>query len=74
MAQCADGRPAFLADVDHVLGQRADNAVPAGVNPPDLVGMTARGLDQAAGGCIDDGGYAAGLCIKRVLLGHNAPG
>jgi hypothetical protein len=60
----------FLAGVDQVFGQRADDAVAAGVDGADLVGMLAGGLDDAAGGGVDDGGDAAGLRIERILDGH----
>jgi hypothetical protein len=73
MAQSTDGRSAFLADVDHILGQRADDAVPAGINPADFVGVTACGFDQATGGRIDDCGYPAGLCVEGVFLAHKTP-
>jgi hypothetical protein len=70
-AQGGDGRVAFLAGVDEVLGQGADDAVAAGVDLADHVGMLARGFDDAAGGSVDDGGDAAGLGVERILfLGH----
>src|SRR5258708_35739139 len=42
VTQAADGGPAFLADIDHILGQRADDAVPAGIDFADFVGMATR--------------------------------
>ena len=55
-----------LLTVDQILGQRADDAVAAGIDLADLRAVLAGGLDDAAGGGIDDGGHAAGLGIKRV--------
>ena len=71
VAQGPDGGGALLAGVDHILGQGADDAVPAGVYLAYLVTVPARGFDQAAGRGIDDGGHSAGLCIERVL--HESP-
>jgi hypothetical protein len=69
--QRGDGRVRFLAGIDQLLGQRADDAIAAGVDLADDIGMLARGLDDAAGGGVDDGGDAAGLSVKGILFpGH----
>ena len=69
--QCRDLARRFPAGVDQVFGQRADDAVPAGVDVADPALVLARGLNDAAGGGIDDGGDAAGLGVKGIhLLGH----
>src|SRR6202035_2740455 len=70
VAQGADGGAALLAGVDQVLGQGADDAVPAGINFADSAAMAARGFYQAAGGSIDDGGHSARLCVESV---HGIP-
>ena len=66
MSQGADGGGRFLGRVDQILGQRADDAVPARVHLADLVLVLAAGLDDPAGGGIDDSGNATGLGIERV--------
>ena len=70
VAQGPDGRRALLAGVDQVLGQRADDAVAAGIDLADPVAVLAGRFDQAAGGGIDDGGYPAGLCIEGIFRGR----
>ncbi len=45
VAQRGDGGGGFLAGVDQVFGQRADDAVAAGVDLADLVRVLARGFD-----------------------------
>ena len=73
MAQGADRRRGFLAGVDQVFGQGADDAVPACIHLGDTVLVLAAGLDDAAGGGVDDGGDAAGLGVEGVagLGGHS---
>ena len=66
--QRRDRRGGFLAGVDQLLGQRADDAVAAGVDLADLVLVRPRGLDHPAGRGVDDGGHTARLCVERVLL------
>ncbi len=56
--------------VDQVLGQRADDAVAAGVDLADAVLVLARRLDDAGGARVDDGGHAAGLGVEGVASGH----
>ncbi len=73
VAQGGDVLRGLLVGVDQVLGQRADDAVAAGIDIADLVRVLARGLDDAAGGGVDDGGDTAGLGVKGVLCGHNFP-
>ena len=68
--QCGDRLVGLFRGVDQVLGQRADDAVLAGQYVLDLVAVLAAGLDDAAGGRVDDGGHAAGLGVESVLLGH----
>ena len=60
---------ALLAGVDQVLGERADDAVASGIDLADLAAVLAGGLDHPAGGCVDDGGHAAGLGVEGVLGG-----
>ena len=70
MAQRPDRRRTLLAGIDHVLGERADDAVPSRINLADPVAVLAGRFDQSAGGCVDDGGDPAGLGIKGVLWSH----
>jgi hypothetical protein len=56
--------------VDQILGQRADDAVASGIDLADPRLVLARGLDDAGGACVDDGGDAARLGVERVALGH----
>ena len=71
MAQRSDGFGGFLAGVDQIFGQCADDAIAPCIYLTDLVFVFACGLDHAAGGSIDDGCDAAGLSIKRVFSGHS---
>ena len=59
----------FATGVDKVFGQGANDAVSTGVHLCDLF-MLACGFDNAAGRGVDDGGDAAGLCVKCVLADH----
>ena len=70
VAQGADRRGGLLAGVDHVLGERADDAVPSRIELADLAAVLAGGLDDPAGGCIDDGGNSAGLGVEGVFWGR----
>ncbi len=72
MAQALDGGQGLLTGVDHILGQSADDAVPAGICLADLAAVPARRFDHATGRGIDDGGDSAGLGIERIL--HETPG
>ncbi len=65
--QSPDRCGAFAGEIDEVLGERADDSVPAGVKLAYVPRMLHRGLDYAAGRCIDDGGNTAGLSVERVL-------
>ena len=56
VAQALQDRRAFLVDVDQVLGQRADDAVPPCIELADLAGVLFRGVDDAGRRGIDDGG------------------
>jgi hypothetical protein len=60
-------RAVFLAQIEQFLAQRADDAVArrVGLDP-----VLAASLDDRAGGRIDDGGDAAGLCIQQIALAH----
>ena len=73
MTQGGDGRGRLLTGVDQILGKGADDAVAAGIDVGDLVGMLTGGLDDAAGGGIDHGGDATGLGIEGILRGHGFP-
>jgi hypothetical protein len=58
VAQAGDIRVGFEAGVDQVFGQGADDAIAPGIDFPDLLGMPACFLDQAARRGVDDGGNA----------------
>ena len=66
VAQRGDGRVRFSRCVDQVFGERADDAVAAGVYLADPVRMLARRLDHALRRDIDDGGDPARLGVERV--------
>ena len=70
VSQRRDRAGAFTIRVDHVLGQRADDAVATRIDVRDLVAMFACRLDNTAGGGIDYGSNAAGLSVESVLSGH----
>ena len=70
MAETGNRFVRLEAGVDEFLGQGADDAVPAGKYLAESVGVLARRLDEAAGGCVDDRGYPARLRIKGVGLRH----
>jgi hypothetical protein len=63
---------ALLAGVDHVLGERAHDAVASRIELADLASMLAGGLDDPACGGVDDGGNPAGLGVKGVFGGRGA--
>src|SRR5204863_976256 len=65
-----DRRRVLAARVDQVLGERADDAVAAGVDLSDAVSVPARGLDHARGTRVDDGGHPARLGIEGILRFH----
>ena len=65
--QGADRRRRLLAGVDQLLGERADDSVPARVDVGDDVAVRARRLDDAARRGVDDGGDSARLGVERVL-------
>src|SRR5690606_8584991 len=71
--QGGDGRGRFAAGVDEILGERADDAVAAGVDLADAVAIGAGGLDDAGGAGVDHGGDPAGLGIEGVLLHMRLP-
>jgi hypothetical protein len=60
-----DRRARLLAHVDEILGERAHDAVAAGVNLGDLFRLHRR-FDDAGRRCVDDGRDATRLSIKRV--------
>src|SRR6185369_9794853 len=66
VAQRADRGRGLLARVDQVLGQGADDAVPACVYLGDAILVLAARLDDAAGGGVDHSGDAAGLGIEGI--------
>ncbi len=70
VAQPADGCGAFLAHVDEILREGADDAVAAGVDLTDVLRLLHRGLDDTGSGGVDDGGYTARLGIEGVFLGR----
>src|ERR671912_677065 len=59
----------LAAHIDEILGERADDPVPAGIDFGDVPRFTQRGFDHAAGRCIDYGGDSAGLGVERVFRG-----
>ena len=59
-----------LDGIDQLFGECSDDAVATGVDLTDLILVLARGFDNTASTCIDDGRDPAGLCIKRILLCH----
>jgi hypothetical protein len=63
-----DGGGALAAHIDEILGERADDAVAPGVDLADVLRVPQGGLDDAAGGGVDDGRYAARLGIEGILL------
>jgi hypothetical protein len=69
-AQRRDRLGRLQAGVDQLFGQRAEDAVAAGVDGADAIGMPARGFDHAAGGGVDDRSDAAGLGIEGIEEGH----
>jgi hypothetical protein len=71
MAQGRDVGGGFLGGVDEIFGQRADDAVTAGVQGADAIAVTSRGFDDAASRGIDDGGHAARLRVERVAFLHS---
>src|SRR5690606_24938571 len=68
MPQPRDRPRALGARVDHVLGQRPDDPVAAGVHLADPVAVPAGRRQHAACAGVAAGRAAAGLCIKRVLF------
>jgi len=66
MAQAANRRGRFLAGIDQILGERADDAVAPCIDLADLAFVLATSLDHAAGGGVDDRGDSSGLCIESV--------
>ncbi|GBE09471.1 hypothetical protein BMS3Abin12_00015 [bacterium BMS3Abin12] len=68
VAQGGDGLRRFPAGIDQVLGERTDDPVAPGIDLADAVLVPARGLDDAAGAGVDDGGDPAGLGVKGILL------
>ena len=71
VAQGGDGRVAVLARIDEVLREGADDAVTPGVDLAYAAAVLARGLYDAAGAGVDDGGDAPGLGVEYVFdLGH----
>ena len=60
----------FQASIHQFLGQRADNAVAAGKNLADPLGMTTRFLNQSTRRRIDDGGHAPRLRIEGIPDRH----
>ena len=74
VAQCRDRLIGLLAGVDHVFGERTDDAVAAGVDLADTIAVPSRSLEHAAGRDVDDGGDPAGLRVESVLLHDISPG
>jgi hypothetical protein len=66
VTQRADGGGGFLAGVDQVFCQSADDAVAAGVQLSDTIFVTAAGLDDTGCRRVDDSGDTAGLGVESV--------
>jgi hypothetical protein len=66
VAQRLDRRRRLAAGVDQVLGERAEDAVPARVDLADVLPVPARRLDDTGRARIDDGRHSPRLRIKRV--------
>ena len=64
----------FLRGVDQLFTKCTEDAIAAGVDLADAIGMGARSFDHSAGRCVDDGGNAPGLSVEGVararLGGH----
>ena len=71
-AQRRDRLGRLQAGVDQLFGERAEDAVAAGVDGADAVGVPARRFDHAAGRGVDDRGDAAGLGVEGIEEGHAA--
>ena len=69
VAQCLDSLRAFLARVDQVLGERADDTVATGVELSNVLLVLAAGFNDAGRRGINDGSDAAGLSIKSIPRG-----
>ena len=67
VAQRGNRARALLAGIDHVLGERPDNAVASCIDIGDLRAVFPCGLYDSAGCSVDHGGNAAGLGIERVF-------
>ena len=60
----------LLAGIDEILGQRTDDAVPAGKDPAKRLRMAASGLDDPRRRRVDDRGDPTGLSIEDVAGAH----
>ena len=75
VAQRGDGARGLAVGVDQVLGQRADDAVAAGIDPADPGAVGAGRFDDAAGRGVDDRGRSPGLGVEGVAAGaHDGAG
>jgi hypothetical protein len=75
VAQAANGGLALLAAVDEVFRERADDPVSPRVHLADVLRVTRRRFDDAAGRGIDHGRDTARLRVKRVPgCGPSGPG
>src|SRR5574343_788114 len=68
--QAGDIGIGFEAGIDQVFGQGTDNAIAPGIDFPDLVGMAACFLDQAARRGVDDGRNAPRLSVEGIFDRH----
>ncbi len=71
MPESGNGACRFLVGVDHVFGQRADDAVAPGIDVGDLVFVFAGRFDHAAGAGIDHRGHAARLGVESIFPGSH---
>ena len=69
MLKGRNGLGGLFAGVDQFFTQRTNNAIVTGIDLTNVLFMLAGGLNDAAGGCIDNSGDAAGLRIESVFLG-----
>ena len=71
MAERGDRLLRFLAGIDEILGQRADDPVPARVDLAEHFRMATGRLDDSGRRGVDDRGHAAGLGVEDVAGAHD---
>ncbi len=71
MAQRRDSVGRLARRVDHVLEERTEYAVTAGIDAPDPVRVLPGCFDDATGACVDDRGHAARLGVEGIFCHVN---